>query len=171
MKKPFTRISIIGYLFLALSSSEELLTTTGFVTTVSSSSSSSSSSSLLLSSLAVSIKKRPHAPVVVTTTTKVTTKTPTTIGSRYRGGLALSPQAIIETGVSLDTFAPQFLWLPMIVAPESNLTKTLMGGRNGILCITVLALVHLLIVITAAAQPGKYCRNRILTIHYIILLY
>ena len=171
MKKPFTRIiSVIGYLFIALSSSEELLTTTGFVTTVSSSS-SSSSSSLLLSSLAVSIKKRPQAPVVVTTTTKVTTRTPTTIVSRYRGGLALSPQAIIETGVSLDTFAPQFLWLPMIVAPESNLTKTLMGGRNGILCITVLALVHLLIVITAAAQPGKYCRNRILTIHYSILLY
>ena len=77
-----------------------------------------------------------------------------TVSSRV-SRLNLSPQDIIEAGVSFDTFAPQFLWLPMIVAPKADLTKTLMGGTNGIAAIVVLALVHLVIVVTAAAQEGS----------------
>lgn len=69
--------------------------------------------------------------------------------------LELSPQEVIETGVSFDTFAPQFLWLPMIVAPNSDLSKKIMGGSNGITAIVALALVHLGIVMTAAAQEGS----------------
>jgi hypothetical protein len=69
--------------------------------------------------------------------------------------LLLSPQEIIEAGVSFDTFAPQFLWLPMIVAPRADLTKKLMGGTNGVLAIVALSLVHLTIVVTAAAQEGS----------------
>ena len=69
--------------------------------------------------------------------------------------LELSPQEIIEAGVSFDTFAPQFLWLPMIVAPNSDSTKKIMGGSNGITAIVALALVHLGIVVTAAAQEGS----------------
>ena len=42
----------------------------------------------------------------------------------------------------------------MIAAPNSKLTKTLLGGRNGMAAIVALALVHLTIVVTAAAQEG-----------------
>eukprot|EP00546_Thalassionema_frauenfeldii_P006857 CAMPEP_0178919916 /NCGR_PEP_ID=MMETSP0786-20121207/14707_1 /TAXON_ID=186022 /ORGANISM="Thalassionema frauenfeldii, Strain CCMP 1798" /LENGTH=190 /DNA_ID=CAMNT_0020593909 /DNA_START=162 /DNA_END=734 /DNA_ORIENTATION=- len=77
---------------------------------------------------------------------------PSCIAEKKRG-LNLSPQDVIEAGVSFDTFAPQFLWLPMIVAPESDLTKKIMG-TNGIALILGLALVHLAIVVTAAAQEG-----------------
>jgi len=83
-----------------------------------------------------------------------TTKTQNAINSQLQLQLS-SPQEIIEAGVSLDTFAPQFLWLPMIVAPRAELTKNLMGGTNGILAIVSLSLVHLIIVVTAAAQEGS----------------
>jgi len=65
--------------------------------------------------------------------------------------LSLSLQDFIEAGVSLDAFAPQFLWLPMIVAPEADITKKLTGSLVPILA---LALVHLTVALTAAAQDG-----------------
>mmetsp|Transcript_6584 Transcript_6584/g.7189 ORF Transcript_6584/g.7189 Transcript_6584/m.7189 type:complete len:228 (-) Transcript_6584:102-785(-) len=67
--------------------------------------------------------------------------------------LSLSPQEVIEFGVSFDSFAPQFLWLPMIVAPNAGITKKIMGA-NGIAFIIALSLVHLTIVVNAAAQEG-----------------
>lgn len=75
----------------------------------------------------------------------------------------ISPQEIIEAGVSFDTFAPQFLWLPMIVAPRANITKTLMGGQNGMVAIVALALVHFTIVVTAASQEGALDQVKIFT--------
>lgn len=68
-----------------------------------------------------------------------------------RAGLAA--QDIVEAGVTIDTFAPQFLWLLMIAAPEFRGTKTVMGS-NGVAAISALALVHLTVVATAAAQEG-----------------
>jgi len=62
-----------------------------------------------------------------------------------------SVDQIIETSFSLDTFGPQFLWLPMIIAPESTLTKKIMGP---IVPILLFSLVHLTIVLIAAAQEG-----------------
>jgi len=66
-------------------------------------------------------------------------------------GMSLAGQDIIEAGVSFDTFAPQFLWLSMIVAPESSVTKKIMGP---IVPILALSLVHLGIVVLAASQKG-----------------
>jgi hypothetical protein len=66
--------------------------------------------------------------------------------------VSLSPQEFIDSAVSLETFAPQFLWLPMIVAPKSELTKKLMGPIQPILLLSV---VHLAIVLTAASQEGS----------------
>ena len=66
--------------------------------------------------------------------------------------LSLSPQEFIDSAVSLETFAPQFLWLPMIVAPKSQLTKKLMGPIQPILLLSVM---HLAIVLTAASQEGS----------------
>ena len=63
----------------------------------------------------------------------------------------LSPQDIIEAGVSFDTFAPQFLWLLIIGLPEADITKKIMGP---IVPIVGLALVHFTIVAVAAAQEG-----------------
>ena len=65
--------------------------------------------------------------------------------------MSLSPQDIIEAGVSFDTFAPQFLWLLMIGFPDAEITKKVMGP---ITPIVGLALVHLTIVLVAAAQEG-----------------
>ena len=63
----------------------------------------------------------------------------------------LSPQEIIEAGVSFDTFAPQFFWLLIIGFPEAKITKQVMGPITPIIG---LALVHLTIVLVAAAQEG-----------------
>ena len=63
----------------------------------------------------------------------------------------LSPKDIIEAGVSFDTFAPQFLWLLIILFPESKITKDVMGPITPIIG---LSLVHLTIVLVAAAQEG-----------------
>jgi len=65
--------------------------------------------------------------------------------------LNLAANDIIEAGVSFDTFAPQFLWLLMIAAPRSSLTKTVMEPITAILA---LATVHLVIVLVAASQEG-----------------
>jgi hypothetical protein len=61
----------------------------------------------------------------------------------------MTAQEFIDAGVSFETFAPQFLWLPMILAPNSQLTKTLMGPLWPLLG---LGAVHLAIVVTAATQ-------------------
>jgi hypothetical protein len=64
---------------------------------------------------------------------------------------SLTAQEFIDAGVSFETFAPQFLWLPMILAPSSQLTKKLMGPLWPLLG---LGAVHLAIVVTAATQEG-----------------
>lgn len=96
----------------------------------------------------VSRIKSPHYPNLSTSSVIQEHK------RRKRGDQCISffsVEQIIETGVSLDTFAPQFLWLPMIIAPQSTLTKKIMGPIAPIL---LLSLVHLTIVVTAAAQEG-----------------
>uniref|UniRef100_A0A7S2EGJ5 Uncharacterized protein n=1 Tax=Trieres chinensis TaxID=1514140 RepID=A0A7S2EGJ5_TRICV len=72
----------------------------------------------------------------------------------------LTAQDVIESGVSFDTFAPQFLWLLMIAAPSSTLTKRVMGPLQPILA---LACVHFAIVVTAAAQEGALSQVLIFT--------
>jgi Domain of unknown function (DUF4281) len=69
----------------------------------------------------------------------------------------------LKPGYLFVTFAPQFLWLPMIAAPRAQLTKTLMGGRNGIAAMVALALIHFVIVVTAAAQEGSLDQIKIFT--------
>ena len=59
--------------------------------------------------------------------------------------------SVIDTGVSIDTFAPQFLWLLIVLAPRSKITESVMGP---IAPLIALSLVHLAIVITAATAPG-----------------
>lgn len=63
----------------------------------------------------------------------------------------LTPSDVIELGVKVDTFAPQFFWLAMVVAPRSKITESLMGPIGPILG---LSLVHLLVVLLAATKPG-----------------
>jgi len=65
--------------------------------------------------------------------------------------LNLAANDVIEAAVSFDTFAPQFLWLLMIAAPRSSLTKNVMGSITPILA---LAAVHLVVVLVAASQEG-----------------
>jgi len=65
--------------------------------------------------------------------------------------LHLTGPEIIDAGVTFDTFAPQFLWLPMVVSPKSSITRAIMGPITPILA---LSLVHLVIVLTAASAPG-----------------
>lgn len=72
------------------------------------------------------------------------------VGS-HRLRMSLTANDVIEAGVSFDTFAPQFLWLLMIAAPGSSLTKRVMDPITPILS---LAVVHLLIVLVAASQEG-----------------
>mmetsp|Transcript_36211 Transcript_36211/g.43243 ORF Transcript_36211/g.43243 Transcript_36211/m.43243 type:complete len:238 (+) Transcript_36211:72-785(+) len=86
---------------------------------------------------------------MITTTTKITL--PTFSRSSRNLRLNLSANDFIEAGVSFDTFAPQFLWLLMIAAPRSSLTKTVMDPITPIL---VLSAVHLGIVLIAASQEG-----------------
>lgn len=57
----------------------------------------------------------------------------------------------IESGVSVVTFAPQFLWILMIAAPKASITRDVMGPIAPIL---VLSLVHLMIVGVAASLPN-----------------
>ena len=63
----------------------------------------------------------------------------------------LSGAELIDAGVSFDTFAPQFLWLLMVAAPQSRLTSAIMGPISPIIA---LSLVHLAIVLAAATAPG-----------------
>jgi len=63
----------------------------------------------------------------------------------------LTGPEIIDTCVSIDTFAPQFLWLAIIAAPRSEITRSLMGSIGPIIA---LSLVHITIVLLAASAPG-----------------
>lgn len=65
--------------------------------------------------------------------------------------LMLTPPEIIDAGVALDTFAPQPFWLLMLAAPDSRLTRSIMGP---IFPIIALSIVHLIIVLLAASAPG-----------------
>lgn len=58
---------------------------------------------------------------------------------------------IIDEAVSVVTFAPQPLWLLMIAAPRARFTQEIMGPIGPLLA---LSLIHFLIVVTAASQPG-----------------
>lgn len=58
---------------------------------------------------------------------------------------------LIDAAVSFDTFAPQFLWVLMVAVPRSRVTESVMGPIGPILA---LSLVHLAVVLTAAAAPG-----------------
>ena len=59
--------------------------------------------------------------------------------------------SLIDTGVSLVTFAPQPLWLLMVEAPRSKIAAQTMGP---LLPIIALSLVHFVIVLMAASAPG-----------------
>ena len=63
----------------------------------------------------------------------------------------LAPSEVIDAAVSFDTFAPQFLWLLIVAAPQSRLTRNVMGPIAPVLA---LSLVHLAIVLLAATKPG-----------------
>ena len=63
----------------------------------------------------------------------------------------LTAPELIDLGVRVDTFAPQFLWLAMIAAPRSDITARVMGPIGPVLG---LSLVHLAIVLLAASAPG-----------------
>jgi len=76
---------------------------------------------------------------------------PATAATTSTTRLSFSAKDIIEAGVSVDTFAPQFLWLLLIGLPDADLTKRIMGP---ITPLVALALVHLTIVAVAAAQEG-----------------
>ena len=63
----------------------------------------------------------------------------------------LAGPELIDACVRADTFLPQFLWLLIVAAPRSALTRKAMGSIGPILA---LSLVHLAIVLTAASAPG-----------------
>lgn len=63
----------------------------------------------------------------------------------------LSTPEAIDAGVSLVTFAPQPFWLLLILAPNMEITKKVMGPLSPIL---LLSLVHLAVVVLAASQDG-----------------
>lgn len=57
----------------------------------------------------------------------------------------------IKEAFSVATFGPQYLWLLMILIPNTGITKRIMGGYSGILAFS---LVHLFIVIASATQEN-----------------
>lgn len=59
--------------------------------------------------------------------------------------------SLIDLGVRIDTFAPQFLWLLIVAFPRTKLTERVMGPLGPLLG---LSLVHLAIVLLAATKPG-----------------
>lgn len=75
----------------------------------------------------------------------------TSKGTRHASVSMVTPSEIIDFGVKVDTFAPQFLWLAMVVAPKSKITESVMGPIGPILA---LSLVHLVVVLLAATKPG-----------------
>jgi len=57
----------------------------------------------------------------------------------------------IKKAFGLATFGPQYLWIPIILFPNSEITKKIMGGYSWIIAFS---LVHLFIVIASAFQDG-----------------
>ena len=58
---------------------------------------------------------------------------------------------LIDLGVRVDTFLPQFAWLLIVALPQSKITERIMGPIGPILA---LSLIHLGIVGLAATSPG-----------------
>ena len=58
---------------------------------------------------------------------------------------------LIDLGVRVDTFLPQFAWLLIVALPRAKLTERIMGPIGPILA---LSLIHLAIVLLAATSPG-----------------
>ena len=56
---------------------------------------------------------------------------------------------VISAGVSIDTFLPQFFWLPMIAFPRAELTKRVNGN---LLPVLACSLVHAVVVLLAATD-------------------
>ena len=63
----------------------------------------------------------------------------------------LTPAELIDLGVRVDTFAPQFLWLLIIALPRAAITERVMGPIGPLLG---LSFVHLAVVLLAATSPG-----------------
>ena len=57
----------------------------------------------------------------------------------------------IKQAFSLATFGPQYLWLLMILIPNTKITKQIMGGYTPII---LFSLLHLFIVIASASQTN-----------------
>ena len=58
---------------------------------------------------------------------------------------------LIDLGVRVDTFLPQFAWLLIVALPRAKLTERVMGPIGPIIA---LSLVHLAVVLLAASSPG-----------------
>lgn len=58
---------------------------------------------------------------------------------------------LIDLGVRVDTFLPQFAWLLIVALPRAKLTERIMGPIGPIIA---LSLVHLTVVLLAASSPG-----------------
>ena len=57
----------------------------------------------------------------------------------------------IKQAFSAATFGPQYLWILMVLFPNTRVTKKIMGGYGGIIAFS---LVHLFIVIASASQEN-----------------
>lgn len=57
----------------------------------------------------------------------------------------------IKQAFSLATFGPQYLWILLVIFPNTSITKKVMGGYGGIL---LFSLLHLFIVIASASQES-----------------
>jgi len=57
----------------------------------------------------------------------------------------------IKQAFSLATFGPQYLWILLVLFPNTNITKKVMGGYGGIL---VFSLIHFFIVVASATQEN-----------------
>ena len=70
---------------------------------------------------------------------------------RHEAPRMLTAPEVIDAAVSFDTFAPQFLWLLIVAAPEREITRRVMGPIGPIIG---LSLVHFAVVLLAASAPG-----------------
>jgi hypothetical protein len=57
----------------------------------------------------------------------------------------------IKQAFSVATFGPQYLWILMVLLPNTQITKKIMGGYGGIIAFS---LVHLFIVVASASQEN-----------------
>lgn len=56
----------------------------------------------------------------------------------------------ITKAFSAATFGPQYLWILLVLFPNTKITKKVMGGYGGIIAFS---LIHLFIVVVSASQP------------------